>query len=214
MTDSVSTPDGPRPPHPPVRTLPSGQVTLFFSDIEGSTRAWEQHPVAMPAALAQHTRSVRGAIERYGGHVVKDTGDGIFAVFGGAEAAVEAAVEAQRSLQDVAWGETGPLRARIGLHTADMEPEHEDYHGPPVNRCARIMGVGHGGQVLVSETTFREIERCPADVTFEDLGLQRLRDLSVAVRLFQVLHPICRPSSRRCARSTRCRTTCRPPCPA
>ena len=177
--DTRSTADG----------LPSGSVTLFFSDIEGSTRAWEQHPVAMPGALAQHTGSVRGAIERHGGQLVKDTGDGVFAVFGGAAEAVAAAVDAQRALRDAAWGETGPLRARIGLHTAEMEPERGDYHGPPVNRCARIMGVGHGDQVLVSESTHRALDRVPDGVDFLDLGPTRLRDLSVAVRLFQVLHP-------------------------
>lgn len=171
------------------RPLPAGGVTLFFSDIEGSTRAWEQHPLAMPGALAQHSLAVRGAIEARGGVVVKDTGDGVFAAFASAAAAIAAAVEAQRALQGVSWGETGPLRARIGLHTAEIEPEHGDYHGPAVNRCARIMGVAHGGQVLISEATHREALPPGADISFLDLGAQRLRDLSATVRLFQVLHP-------------------------
>jgi predicted ATPase/class 3 adenylate cyclase len=170
--------------------LPAGEVTFLFSDIEKSTRAWEQHPSAMPAALARHQGIVRGAVAGFGGTVVKDTGDGLFAVFPSARAGVLAAVEAQRGLGSVEWGETGPLRARMGLHTADAEPERGDYHGVPVNRCARIMSVGHGGQILVSEPAYRRIALdLPSGISFLDLGLHRLRDLSVPVQLLQVLHP-------------------------
>lgn len=170
--------------------LPAGEVTFLFSDIEGSTRAWEQHPGAMPAALARHQSVVRGAVAACGGTVVKDTGDGLFAAFRSARAGVLAAVEAQRGLRAVAWTETGALRARMGLHTADAEPEHGDYHGVPVNRCARIMGVAHGGQVLVSDAAYRRLALDPPPgVSFLDLGQHRLRDLSVAVQLRQVLHP-------------------------
>ena len=173
-----------------LKDLPAGEVTFLFSDIEGSTRAWEQHPGAMPAALARHQSVVRSAVAACGGTVVKDTGDGLFAVFRSAHAAVLAAVEAQRGLRAVAWTETGALRARMGLHTAGAEPEHGDYHGVPVNRCARIMGVAHGGQVLVSDAAYRRLALGPVpDVSFLDLGQHRLRDLSVAVRLLQVLHP-------------------------
>lgn len=172
------------------RDLPAGEVTFLFSDIEGSTRAWEHYPGAMPAALARHQAVVRSAVIACGGSVVKDTGDGLFAVFRSPHAAVLAAVEAQRGLRAVAWMETGALRARMGLHTADAEPEHGDYHGVPVNRCARIMGVAQGGQVLVSDAAYRRLALDPPpDVSFLDLGQHRLRDLSVAVRLLQVLHP-------------------------
>jgi predicted ATPase/class 3 adenylate cyclase len=170
--------------------LPAGDVTFFFSDIEGSTRAWELHRTAMPAALARHQGVVRGAIDGSGGTVVKDTGDGVFAVFPSTRAAVLAAVEAQRGLRATQWGETGPLRARMGLHTGEAEPEQGDYHGVPVNRCARIMGVAHGGQVLVSEAAYQRVALDPPPhVSFLDLGPHRLRDLSVAVRLWQVRHP-------------------------
>ena len=171
-------------------TLPAGEVTFLFSDIEGSTQAWERHSAAMPAALARHQRIVHDAVHAHGGSVVKDTGDGMFAVFRDAVSAVLAAIDAQRGLRSAVWGETGELRARMGLHTAEAEPEHGDYHGVPVNRCARIMGVAHGGQVLVSETTYGRVALgLPPDVAFLDLGRHRLRDLSVAVQLLQVLHP-------------------------
>lgn len=175
---------------PEVRDLPYGELTFLFSDIESSTRAWELHPDAMPAALARHQAAVRAAVAEYGGTVVKDTGDGLFAVFPCARAGVMAAVLAQRELKALSWRQTGPLRARMGLHTAEAEPEHGDYHGVPVNRCARIMGVAHGGQVLVSETTHHGLVLDPPpEVSFLDLGRHRLRDLSVAVQLLQVIHP-------------------------
>ena len=172
------------------RDLPAGEVTFLFSDIEGSTQAWEQHPGAMPVALARHQAVVRSTVVACGGTVVKDTGDGLFAVFRSARAAVLAAVGAQRGLRAVVWAQTGALRARMGLHTGEAEPEHSDYHGVPVNRCARIMGVAHGGQVLVSDAAYRRLALDPPpDVSFLDLGRHRLRDLSVAVQLLQVLHP-------------------------
>ncbi len=170
--------------------FPAGEVTFLFTDIEGSTDAWERHPEAMPSALREHQSRVREAVVEHGGVVVKDTGDGVFAAFPTASAAVGAAVEAQRALLATSWGETGPLRARMGLHTAEAEPEKGDYHGPPVNRCARIMAVAHGNQVVVSAATnHRAAPQPPPNVSFLDLGPHRLRDLSAVVGLHQVLHP-------------------------
>ena len=168
---------------------PSGDVTFLFTDIEGSTRAWEEHGDAMPTALARHQAVVRSAVERNEGVVVKDTGDGLLAVFAHPSQGIVAAVEAQCGLRDVDWGQTGPLCARMGLHTGAAKPIEGDYHGPAVNRCARIMGVAHGGQVLLSPSTRELAAPAPADVSFLDLGTHRLRDLSAAVNLYQVLHP-------------------------
>jgi predicted ATPase/class 3 adenylate cyclase len=170
--------------------LPSGDVTFLLTDVEGSTRAWEEHPDEMPAALGRHKSVVRRAVENHGGMVVKDTGDGLFAVFAAAADSVSAAVEAQRDLYDIDWGVVGPLRARMGLHSGEMDPIHRDYYGPAVNRCARIMGVAHGGQVIMSSATRQRTGSVPLpEVSFLDLGHQRLRDLSAAVHLYQVLHP-------------------------
>ncbi|TMK56635.1 MAG: adenylate/guanylate cyclase domain-containing protein, partial [Actinobacteria bacterium] len=96
--------------------LPSGTVTFLFTDLEGSTRLWEDHPEAMKGALARHDELIRDAIEGHGGYVVKTTGDGFHAAFATAHDAVSAAVEAQRALGAEPWEATGPLRVRMGVH--------------------------------------------------------------------------------------------------
>jgi predicted ATPase/class 3 adenylate cyclase len=165
-------------------------LTFLFTDVEGSTRLWEAHPDLMPDALGEHVRLLEQAIEDGGGSVVKETGDGIFAVFPAARAAVGATVAAQRALGAATWGGTGPLRARMGLHTGDATREHDDYHGTDVNRCARLMGIAHGGQVIVSETTFGLVrDHAPPGVSFMDLGQHRLKDLARPERIHQILHP-------------------------
>jgi class 3 adenylate cyclase len=123
---------------------PSNTVTFLFTDIEDSTRLWEEHPTAMPDALA------REAITRHAGHVVKTTGDGALATFGTAYDALNSAIAAQRSLTEEAWGPTGPLSMRMGLHTGEAYARGGDYYGRAPNRAARLMGLAHGGQILVS----------------------------------------------------------------
>jgi predicted ATPase/class 3 adenylate cyclase/tetratricopeptide (TPR) repeat protein len=169
--------------------LPSGEVTILFTDVEGSTAAWERHPEAMPRAMRLHKGIISEAVSEHAGAVIKDTGDGLFAVFVDAAEAVAAAVDAQAGLEAARWGETGPLRARMGLHSGEAEPIGRDYHGPALNRCARIMGVAHGGQIVLSSGTRERLGWIPADVSFIDLGPHRLRDLSTPVHLFQALHP-------------------------
>jgi predicted ATPase/class 3 adenylate cyclase len=169
---------------------PSGTVTFLFTDIEGSTRLWEDHPDAMPDALARHDVILRDAVESAGGHVVKTTGDGFFAVFARAEAALLAALAAQRALVDADWGKTGPLRVRVGVHTGDAEFREGDYHGTAVNRAARLMTAGHGGQVLVSGATAPLVGgRLPEGADLVALGEHRLRDLGRPEVLYQLSHP-------------------------
>ena len=172
------------------KPLPSGEITILFTDVEGSTTAWERHPEAMPRAMRQHKTLIGHAVGSHGGAVVKDTGDGLFAVFPDAAQGVAASVDAQRELEDAPWEETGPLRARMGLHSGEAEPIGGDYHGQAVNRCARIMGVAHGGQIVLSSATHDRLGSVPAEVSFLDLGPHRLRDLSTPVHLFQVCHPV------------------------
>src|SRR5262249_14441433 len=162
-------------------------VTFLFTDLEGSTRLWEEHPGEMQAALARHDELLRDAIESHDGHVVKMTGDGAHAVFVSAHDAIAAAAEAQRSLVAESWDETGPLRVRMGVHTGHAEQREGDYFGPALNRAARLMSVAHGGQIVVSQATAdlaRDALR--ADVALVDLGEHRLRDLSRPERVFQV----------------------------
>jgi predicted ATPase/class 3 adenylate cyclase len=171
-------------------TRAQAPVTFLFTDVEGSTRLWEAEPDAMPGALAQHFQVLQEAVAAENGSVVNDTGDGIFAVFSGAKGAVHAAVAAQQALGAVAWGSTGPLRVRMGLHTGQADRAHEDFHGTEVNRCARLMATAHGEQIVASEATYILVrDDAPTDVSFLDLGEHRLKDLSRPERIHQILHP-------------------------
>jgi len=129
---------------------PTGTVTFLFTDIEGSTKLWEQHPEAMKVAVARHDTILRSTVEAHLGYVVKTMGDGLLAAFGTAHAALAAAVQAQRSLAAETWSEIGSLRARMGLHTGPAEEREVDYFGPALNRTARLMAAGHGGQILLT----------------------------------------------------------------
>jgi predicted ATPase/class 3 adenylate cyclase len=164
-------------------------MTFLFTDIEGSTRLWEQFPEGMKDALERHDAILRAAIERSGGHVVKTTGDGMMAVFERTIDAVSASLSAQRELARAPWAETGPLRARMGVHAGQADQRGGDFFGPAVNRTARIMAAGHGGQVLLSasaEVVARE--GMPAGASLLDLGEHRLKDLGRPEHVFQLVH--------------------------
>ncbi len=128
----------------------SAVSTFLFTDIEGSTRLWEEHADRMGPALAQHDRLLRASVDGHGGSVIKTTGDGMLAVFADAVAAIDAAVAAQRALRDATWDETGPLRVRMALHAGAAEARDGDYFGPALNRVARILAIAHGGQIICS----------------------------------------------------------------
>ncbi|MDQ2798922.1 MAG: adenylate/guanylate cyclase domain-containing protein, partial [Armatimonadota bacterium] len=132
--------------------LSSGNLTFLFTDIEGSTRLWEQYPEVMRHALAAHDFMMRQAIEAHGGQVFKTMGDAFYAAFADPMAATAAALAAQRDLMTADWGELGSLRVRVALHSGIVEARDGDFFGPPLNRVARLLGVGHGGQVLLSNT--------------------------------------------------------------
>ncbi|MEX1006956.1 MAG: adenylate/guanylate cyclase domain-containing protein, partial [Acidimicrobiia bacterium] len=168
--------------------LPTGTVTFLFTDLEGSTRLWEEHPEAMKDALARHDAILDHAVDTHDGHVVKRTGDGVHAVFATADSGVRAATDAQRALAGEEWGQTGPLRIRMGLHSGAAQLRDGDYFGSVTNRAARLMAVAHGGQVVVSHTTAELAGDALVDMTFLDLGEHRLRDLERPERVLQVCH--------------------------
>jgi predicted ATPase/class 3 adenylate cyclase len=174
-----------------VAELPTGTVTFLFTDLEGSTRLWEEQPGAMQVVLARHDEILREAIGAHGGQVVKSTGDGMLSVFASAHGALEGCLAAQRTLIEEAWPEsTGPLRVRMGVHAGEAELRDGDYYGSAVNRVARLTAVGHGGQVLVSESVEPLVRGgLPSETTLVDLGLHRLRDLADGLRVFQLSHP-------------------------
>jgi predicted ATPase/class 3 adenylate cyclase len=167
--------------------LPTGTVTFLFTDLEGSTRLWEQYPDAMKAALAHHDDILRDAIASHGGVIVKTTGDGAHAAFAQARGAVAAALRAQRTFATEDWTAVGGLRVRMGIHTGPAEVRAGDYYGTAVNRAARLMSAAHGGQVIVSLAT-EELVRDDLDdgTSLLDLGELRLRDLSRAERVYQL----------------------------
>ncbi|MDQ6795311.1 MAG: tetratricopeptide repeat protein [Chloroflexota bacterium] len=171
-------------------TRPSGTVTFLMTDIEGSTRLWEAHRDAMGTALAIHDSILKDAVAAHDGTVVKSTGDGLLAVFSKPDAAMKAAAEGQRALARQPWGTTGQLRVRMAVHTGNAEPRGGDYYGPPVNRVARLLAVGHGNQVLVSgatEALSRDV--LPASFELVDRGEHRLRDLDRPEQVFQLVAP-------------------------
>ncbi len=155
---------------------PSGVVTFLFTDVEGSTRRWEADADAMRAALAAHDEVLRKAIAAHDGFLFKHTGDGVCAAFSSPKAAVDAAVAAQRALE---------LPVRMGLATGEAELRDGDYFGAVLNRVARVMAAGHGGQILVAESTAVLL----SGVDLVDLGPRRLRDLPMPVGVFQVRAP-------------------------
>src|ERR1700741_2046517 len=152
---------------------PSGVVTFLFTDIEGSTRRWEADADGMRKALAAHDEVLRSAIEAHGGWVFKHTGDGVCAAFASPRSAVDAAVAAQRALE---------LPVRMGLATGEAELREGDYFGAVLNRAARVLAAGHGGQILLAESTASLL----SGVDLIDLGPRRLRDLPTPVGVFQV----------------------------
>jgi predicted ATPase/class 3 adenylate cyclase len=170
--------------------LPTGTVTFLFTDIEASTASWEQQPEAMRVALARHDAILRSAIQQHGGYVVKTMGDAFHAAFARAPDAVAAALDAQRRLPAEPWGKIGPPRVRMGLHTGVAEERDGDYYGRTLNRAARLMSAGHGGQILLSQATYELVrDTLPDEATLADLGEHRLKDLIRPERVFQVGTP-------------------------
>jgi class 3 adenylate cyclase len=177
-------------PVPIARDLPGGTVTFLFTDIEASTQLWEHEPQAMPAALARHDAILRQQIAAHGGVIVKMRGDGVHAAFARATDAVRAALEAQRTLRTADWGMARPLRVRMALHTGVSEERDGDYFGPALNRAARLLSAGHGGQTLLSLAMAELVrDQLPIDAELRDLGTHRLKDLSLPEQIFQLLAP-------------------------
>jgi TolB-like protein/class 3 adenylate cyclase/tetratricopeptide (TPR) repeat protein len=170
--------------------LPTGTLTLLFTDIEGSTRLWETAPPSMRAALKRHDELMRYAIGARGGHVFKTVGDAFYAAFPTASDAVAAALEAQRALHIERWPEPAKIRVRMALHTGAVELRDNDYFGAPLNRVARLLAAGHGGQTLLSEST-HDLSRdhLPPLASVKALGEHGLKDLARREEVFQLCHP-------------------------
>lgn len=165
-------------------------VTFLFTDIEGSTRLWEQYPQAMPAALARHNDIIATAVQQHGGIVFQVIGDAYWAVFPSANAALYATLEAQQALHAEPWRDTSPLKVRMALHTGAAMPSAGGYVGPTVSKLACLVSAGHGGQALLSQATFTALAgQLPDGVSLRDMGERRLRDLPQPEHLYQLLAP-------------------------
>ena len=153
----------------PVR-IPSGTITLLFTDVEGSTKLWETEPELMAQALRRHDEILRAAIEQAGGFVFKTVGDAFCAAFATPQAALAAVLDAQQALCTERWPTSQAIRVRMGMHTGVSEERDNDYFGPVVNRTARLNAIAHGGQVLVSGATAELLsETLPESVALRDL---------------------------------------------
>ena len=177
-------------PVTPPASLPTGTVTLLFTDIEGSTRLWDAQVQAMSAALARHDQLLRHSIGTHGGHVFKTIGDAFCAAFHTASDGLAAALEAQRALRVECWPEPAALRVRMALHTGAVEVRDGDYFGASLNRVARMLAVGHGGQTLLSESMHDLCrDHLPSRASVKALGEHGLKDLARREAVFQLCHP-------------------------
>ena len=168
--------------------LPMGTVTLLFTDIEGSTRLLQQVGHRYDGILTACRHLLRAAFHRWNGYEVDTQGDAFFVAFARATDAVSAAVEMQRALAAHPWPDGVPVHVHMGLHTGEPQRSTEGYVGLDVHRAARIMSAGHGGQVLLSQTTRDLVEHdLPDGVSLRDLGAHRLKDLLHPSHLFELV---------------------------
>jgi len=186
---------------------PADDTAVFlFTDIEASTRRWEGDQEAMSQDLTRHDELLRQAVEEGGGRVFSHTGDGLCAAFATARGALAAAVAGQRSLCGQPWASAAPLRVRMAIHAGAAEQRDGNYVGQALNRTARLLTLGHGGQVLCSHVVADLVrDHLPPDVSLTPLGEQQLADLTRPESVFQVCSadlpstfpPLRSPRSRR-----------------
>src|SRR5437899_2055951 len=150
--------------------IPSGTVTFLFTDIEGSTRLWEEDPTAMGTALAEHDTLIRKCVESHSGYVFKTVGDAFCAEFSAPKLALSAALAIQRSLAPSQNEPDISIKVRVAVHTGEVELRGRDYFGPTLSRLSRILSAGHGGQILITSST--------AELVMNDLSTgSSLKDL-------------------------------------
>ncbi len=176
--------------------LPKGTVTFLFTDIEGSTRLWQQYPDAMPNTLARHHAILNETITAHGGYVFQVIGDAFCSAFSTAIDGLEAALAAQHALRDAAWGETGAIRVRMALHTGTADvcvgerTSGEYVSSLTLSRTARLLSAGHGGQILLSLPTAELVrDHLPPQIILRDLGAHLLKDLVRPEKIYQAVVP-------------------------
>ncbi len=171
-------------------TLPSGTLTFVFTDIEGSTQRWEREPAAMRTAVRRHDDLLHAAIVEHDGYVFKTIGDAFCAAFARPGEALAAALTLQRALAAEDFVAVEGLRVRAAVHTGTADERDGDYFGPTLNRTARLLAIGNGGQVLISGVTAALVQtELPPEASLRDLGEHRLRDLARPENVYQLVAP-------------------------
>lgn len=168
-------------------SLPTGTVTFLFSDIEGSTAAWERTPDLMSGVLARHDRLLREAIAAHSGYVFATGGDGFAVAFASVADALGMAADAQRAVRSEPWPDELPILVRMAVNSGEVVERDGDYFGPAVNRTARMMSTANGGQVVVSERSAGLVETPPAGAVLEERGEHRLKDLRRPERIHELV---------------------------
>ena len=177
-------------------SLPTGTVTFLFTDIEGSTKLAREHLEVWETTRARHDAILLRAIESYHGYVFQIIGDQVCSAFHKAADALKAAIKIQQDIQNEAWGAV-VLRVRIGLHTGEAETDGKEYHGY-LTLCLvqRVVSAGHGGQVLLSGATENLLrDHLPENVTLQDMGRHRFKDVPQPVASFNSLRRVCQKNS-------------------
>jgi predicted ATPase/class 3 adenylate cyclase len=166
---------------------PTGTVAFLFTDIEGSSQRWEAHPDVMDGALRRHDAILTSAIATHNGHVFKTAGDEFCVAFGRISDAIRAAIDAQRTLSQEDFSAVGGLRVRMGLHLGEATEHDGDYFGPVVNRVARLMSIGHGGQILITDVARAHVHGdLPDGVSLTDFGPHQLKGLAEPEHVWQL----------------------------
>lgn len=165
-------------------------ITFLFTDIEGSTKLWESHPDAMRLALRQHDALLKEIFKKHRGQIFKTLGDAFCVAFSEISDALAATLEAQCALQKETYETIGRLRVRMALHTGSAEARDGDYFGPTLNRCARLLAIAHGDQILISSASESHLRPLLNEATrLIAMGEHRLRDLAKPERVYQIVHP-------------------------
>ena len=175
---------------PAARSLPSGTVAFLFTDIEGSTQRWESHRASMSDAIQRHDTILQRTVEARAGYVFKRMGDAFCTVFRTAPEAIAAACEAQRTLTQTDFSSVDGLKVRMAVHVGHADEHNGDYFGPTVNRVARLLAIGYGGQILVSGAAADLSQgEMPTQTALRDLGSHRLKDLAQPEQVYQLVAP-------------------------
>lgn len=173
--------------------LPNGIVTFLMTDVVDSAHLTERYPLKMPEIIRRHIALIQSAVEQRGGTLIKSRGEGdsTFSVFKHALSALEAAIDAQRALLYEPFPIDSPFRVRMAIYTGEAEQREGDYLGVgTVNRCARLRGLAHGGQILISRSTWSLAQHhLPEGARLLDLGVYTLRGIETSEQIYQLVHP-------------------------